>query len=125
MRLLSLGYHKPEWQPVRIDQTVPEAAGPLRFSSNSLFVWIGFFYSGLHQWPPFLPFRLPCQFGFSAVCIKALLSRQNTESMRPYVMVQIFTGGPLLQQAELILVFDIAEAGTDLLDFLKANRLCN
>jgi hypothetical protein len=42
---------------------------------------------------------------------KCHCSEQNAESMRPDMMVQIFTGRPLLHQAETVPVFDIAKEG--------------
>jgi hypothetical protein len=40
---------------------------------------------------------------------KALCSKQNAESVRLYIMVQIFAGFPLRDQAETVLVFDVPE----------------
>jgi hypothetical protein len=42
---------------------------------------------------------------------KAFGSKQNAESGRPYMAIQIFAGFPLSQQIEAILIFNIPEPG--------------
>jgi hypothetical protein len=77
--------------------------GPLRVKPSDRFHSGGI--NGRH------PFRIGYRVDFNLLRFaqKALCSKQNAESVRIYVVVQIFAGFPRLYQTENVPVFDIPQ----------------